>query len=446
MARISSTLEIVSTAAKLFSCICDIPVLSPLKPLGSTLVTICDHVAALEGNKEAAIILAERVNRAVQVLVNRARDFDGAMPGNYFDDIQNLEGNFIAKVASAKVVSSRILSKFLSADFEARQTFQTVKNLVSKEANRLEHSEIVCPAIDPSALRVYSELDATESCSIQVGTYHTQAVVVRKYYTAKETKFAQDLRQRLDQTHPGIAGVIGCSNQARIILLYAEDHIDDIRRPWLERRIGPPIPSKPSGGGTAISVQSLVSFATPGKESSSPSGILAVKESDVLLRQLASVVRFLENMDVRVAWWKFKPSWVGLRENQQLVLVDWTQGINYEGEFEPRYAVHVIGLGFSDIIPNSFQNSGRLLEKRTRYYMHFRNIGQQRLIIFSEVTLPQSYGDQVVWTCSVTISASFNGYGLGIHTAQGGSKQAARDRTSLRALIALGIDINTTAN
>ncbi|KIO15766.1 hypothetical protein M407DRAFT_34644 [Tulasnella calospora MUT 4182] len=87
----SSTIEIVSTASKLFTCICDIPVLSPLKPLGSILVTICDHVAALEGNKEAAIVLAERVNWAVQVLVNRARDLDGAMPGNYFDNIKNLE-------------------------------------------------------------------------------------------------------------------------------------------------------------------------------------------------------------------------------------------------------------------------------------------------------------------------------------------------------------------
>ncbi|KAG8928252.1 hypothetical protein FRC00_001811 [Tulasnella sp. 408] len=241
MARISSTLEIVSTASKLFTCICDIPVLSPLKPLGSILVTICDHVAALEGNKEAAIVLAARVNRAVQVLVNRARDFDGAMPGSYFDDIKILE--------------------------KSRTT----------------------QAIDPLALRVYTELDATESCSVQVGTYNKQAVVVRKYYTANE--------------------------KARIILLYAEDLVfcnrdlddtEDIRRPWRQRRIGPPIPSKSSSGGATISVQTLAPSATPGKESSTPSGILAVKESDVLLRQLASVMRFLEKMDVMVDWWKFK--------------------------------------------------------------------------------------------------------------------------------------------
>lgn len=95
----------------------------------------------------------------------------------------------------------------LSANFEARQTFQTVQGLASKEANRLEHSELSCPVssqpsstcarpktkswttqtIDPSALRVYSEIYATESCSIQVGMYNGKTVVVRKYYTANET-------------------------------------------------------------------------------------------------------------------------------------------------------------------------------------------------------------------------------------------------------------------
>lgn len=65
---------------------------------------------------------------------------------------------------------------------------------------------------------------------------------------------------------------------------------------------------------------------------------------------------------------KFKPSWVGLRESQQLVLIDWAQEAKPEGRFDPRYAVHVIGLGFSDILPDSFQDSGRLLVERLYYF------------------------------------------------------------------------------
>ncbi|KIO15927.1 hypothetical protein M407DRAFT_13071, partial [Tulasnella calospora MUT 4182] len=153
-----------------------INVLSPLKPLGSILVTICDHVVALEGNKEAAIVLAERVNRAVQVLVNRARDLDGAMPGSYLDDIKNLE-NVLIKIATSLQKSLRrkwfhrvfspkadaselnalssdleyamrifgLTVTQLSTNFEARQTFQTVQAFISKEANRSESSELSCP-------------------------------------------------------------------------------------------------------------------------------------------------------------------------------------------------------------------------------------------------------------------------------------------------------------
>lgn len=36
-------------------------------------------------------MLAERVNRAVEVLTNRARNLDGVVPGNYTDDIKSLE-------------------------------------------------------------------------------------------------------------------------------------------------------------------------------------------------------------------------------------------------------------------------------------------------------------------------------------------------------------------
>ncbi|KIO17399.1 hypothetical protein M407DRAFT_12362, partial [Tulasnella calospora MUT 4182] len=280
--------------------------------------------------------------------------------------------------------------------------------------------------VDPSALRVYTELDATESCSVQVGTYHNQAVVVRKYYVSNERIFAEDLRQRLDQTryrHPGIAGVIGSSNKARIILLCAED---GIRRPWQERRIGPPIPVETSSGGRAVSVESSVSLATPSEQSfhsleSTAPGILAVKESDVLLQQLASVVRFLERMEVAVSWWPFKlspvhpkskPSWMGLRGNQQLVLVDWAQGTEpeLEGEFEPRYAVHVIGLGFSDILPKSFQDSRRLLAGLSRYFMHIHNLSQQRMISMLEAIFPQGPRHQEVWT--TTIASGFTLHGV----------------------------------
>ncbi|KIO16980.1 hypothetical protein M407DRAFT_33364 [Tulasnella calospora MUT 4182] len=278
--------------------------------------------------------------------------------------------------------------------------------------------------------------------------------------------FAQDLSQRLDQTHPGIAGVIGSSNKARIILLCAEDlvfcnrnlvDIDDIRRPWQERRIGPPIPVETTNGGRAVSVESSVSLATPNEQSFTAPGILAVKESDVLLKQLASVVRFLERMEVEVSWWqfklslvhaKFKPSWVGLRGNQQLVLVDWAQETKpeLEGEFEPRYAVHVIGLGFSDILPESFQDSGRLLAGLSRYFMHIHNMNEQRIINMFEATFPQGPRHQEVWTTSIAITFSFNGRGLGVYTVSASTKRSARDTASFHALIALGIDVNSLPN
>lgn len=43
MSKSSSAIEIVATAAKLLADIGEIPVLSPLKPIGGILLTICQH-------------------------------------------------------------------------------------------------------------------------------------------------------------------------------------------------------------------------------------------------------------------------------------------------------------------------------------------------------------------------------------------------------------------
>lgn len=48
-----------------------------------------------------------------------------------------------------------------------------------------------------------------------------------------------------------------------------------------------------------------------------------------------------------------------------MVLIEWTEkiGPDEDIEFEPQYAVHILGLGFSDIAPDAFQESGRLLRR-----------------------------------------------------------------------------------
>ncbi|KAG8945539.1 hypothetical protein FRC04_000742 [Tulasnella sp. 424] len=241
----ASTLEIVSTVGKLVTAISDVPALSALKPIGGLLVTICDHVEALESNKDAAITLVERVNRAVEVLTNRAQNLDGVVPGNYSDDIKSLE-DVLVKIATALEKSRRrkwldrvlfpkadtaklndLSSKLdyairmfgLAADFEARLTFQTLQAHFPKGGLELHDT-----AIKTSALRMHKEIDATDDCSVQVGTYDNQAVVVKKYYTAQEERFTQDLRQRRNLIHPGIACVIGSSKEASIMLLRAEGY------------------------------------------------------------------------------------------------------------------------------------------------------------------------------------------------------------------------------
>ncbi|KAG8939243.1 hypothetical protein FRC04_006798 [Tulasnella sp. 424] len=87
----SSALEIFSTTGKFIAAFGDVPALSALKPIGSILVAICDHVTALRDNEEAAIMVAERVDQAVRVLINHTQDLDGATLGNYRVDIKNFE-------------------------------------------------------------------------------------------------------------------------------------------------------------------------------------------------------------------------------------------------------------------------------------------------------------------------------------------------------------------
>lgn len=68
---------------------------------------------------------------------------------------------------------------------------------------------------------------------------------------------------------------------------------------------------------------------------------------------------------------------MGLRGENQLILIDWDQDSKSTmgGEFEPRYAIHVIGLGFSDVVPEAFQDSGRLLENIDKVYNGRKHFG-----------------------------------------------------------------------
>ncbi|KAG8926069.1 hypothetical protein FRC00_003310 [Tulasnella sp. 408] len=173
-------------------------------------------------------------------------------------------------------------------------------------------TDIECTDIDSR-----EELYSTDDYSVQVGTYHNQEVIIRKYYTEKEKDVTD---------------------------------IDSIRRPWQERRIGPPIPSVDGHTrtgetrSTSTPTQSVHSAPNDGEILSAPFGILTVKESDALLQQ-------------------FIPSWVALRQRKHVVLIDWADDSKSggSGEFEPRYAIHLMGLGFSDVAPNAFQELGRSL-------------------------------------------------------------------------------------
>ncbi|KAG8928355.1 hypothetical protein FRC01_006080, partial [Tulasnella sp. 417] len=83
-------------ACKLFMSMCDMPGLSSLKPLGSILVIICEHVSVLQENNEAAVTLAERVARVAQVLINSK---GSAVRGSYFREIKALE-DVLCKIAT----------------------------------------------------------------------------------------------------------------------------------------------------------------------------------------------------------------------------------------------------------------------------------------------------------------------------------------------------------
>lgn len=179
----------------------------------------------MQKEKEAAIMLAKRVHSAVRVLTNRTRDMDGDMPGNYLENIKNLE-NVLLKIAITlqKIRGRDLLHRIVfpkadasqlnelgseldyaiqmfgfSADLEAMQALQAVRVLVSKDVCFLPSSQLDCPAIDPTALRVSNVLDDNDNYSVQVGTYQNQVVVVKQYYTGKEKIFARDLRERLDR-------------------------------------------------------------------------------------------------------------------------------------------------------------------------------------------------------------------------------------------------------
>ncbi|KAG8895102.1 hypothetical protein FRC00_007988 [Tulasnella sp. 408] len=214
MSNTSSAIEIATTTCKLFAGMCDIPGLSSLKPLGSILVTICEHVSALQENKEASITLADRVGLVAQVLVNCAEERGAAMPEYYSYQIGNLKNPKTTNAALNQLSSKLDSTLWLSTDIE-------------------------CTEIDSR-----EELYSTDDYSVQVGTYRNQEVIIRKYYTKKE-----------------------------------------------------------------------------------------------------------------------EPSWVALRQNKHVVLIDWAEGSKSGGgsEFEPRYAIHLMGLGFSDVAPNAFQELGRLL-------------------------------------------------------------------------------------
>ncbi|KAG9046586.1 hypothetical protein FS837_004146 [Tulasnella sp. UAMH 9824] len=107
----------------------------------------------------------------------------------------------------------------------------------------------------------------------------------------------------------------------------------------------------------------------------------------------------------------------------------------------------------------------------SRYYMHIHNLMQQRALTMLEATFPEGPRHQEVWTSTITsgsmftwgrradvidnrvslyplstVTSSSTGLGLGPHTAQANSKQAARDAASLQAIIAMGIDLNTLRN
>ncbi|KAG8906729.1 hypothetical protein FRC01_007910, partial [Tulasnella sp. 417] len=219
MSETSANLAIAATVSQLLADIGEIPVLSPLKPLGSILVTIFEHAAVIEGNKEAVIMLTERVDSVVRVLINRTRDLDSAMPRNYLEGIRRLE-SVLLKIATAlqKLRPRSGIRRLFAAKADASQlnnlasdlewaiqmfglvaAFESVQGLASKEVGAQQPLESQCPEINPTALRVYRELGSTSRYSMQVGRFGEQAVVVKKYYAKKERIFAQDLRQRLDQ-------------------------------------------------------------------------------------------------------------------------------------------------------------------------------------------------------------------------------------------------------
>ncbi|KAG8901683.1 hypothetical protein FRC01_009772 [Tulasnella sp. 417] len=420
MSSSCSKVEIAAIASKLLADMGDIPVLSPLKPIGSLLGTIFEHATIVEGNQEAVITLVERIDRAVRVLINRARESDGALPRDYLEAIARLESE-LAKIARALEKSRRRgwLSRLLWAKGDATRLFNlssdltyaiqifgleavvhTAQGLASKEVGTPLFSQLRCPTLDMLAIRSHRVLDENDKYSVQIGTYQNKAVVIKEYFPGGEKNFLQDLKQRLNKIHPHIACVIGGANEAKIILLCAEDlvfcqqeifDLEMVRRPWQERRIGPPILS----GNNQLKETHDMRTDSPSFDFDDEGALLTqlesvtVKESSALvssisgifvddflnhlyllgymnqLKQLRGVVHFLQRMEVKISWWQFKPTWAGFRQNKEIVLIDWTEELDSKSdmEFDPQYAIHILGLGFGDMIPEAFQDLERLLQQ-----------------------------------------------------------------------------------
>ncbi|KAG8945113.1 hypothetical protein FRC04_001179 [Tulasnella sp. 424] len=281
----SATLEIVSRAINLVTAISDVPVMSVLKPIGGILRTICDHLSALEDNKEAVIKLAKRVNQVVEVLTNRTQNLNGIVPGNYSNDIQRLEDVLIeiataleksrqrswlkrklapnADTAKLNTLSSGLdyaITMFgLSANIETRLTYQTVRAFVPNG-----DSEVLGPTINHNALRSDKELYKTVDYSVQVGTYDNQAVVFKKYYRAHEENIKIDISR--------------------------------VRYPWKGQRIGPQIAFGDMERQSSRPPSTSRPSSYPSEGMHAPFETLTIKESAEL-----DVVQYFGDMQVAVA-------------------------------------------------------------------------------------------------------------------------------------------------
>lgn len=168
-----------------------------------------------------------------------------------------------------------------------------------------------------------------------------------------------------------------------------------------------------------------------------------------MLKQFVEVVTFLKRNKVEVAWWQFKSSWVGLRRgNKTMLLVDWAKDIQPEPEvvFDPGYAVHIMGLGFSPIIPDAFQDSVRkgprflnLLpeshDPSGHYFMQLNNKAYAHMhrVFTFDVVIDKSGPEHEQWTCQLTVTIPNCAQRL--FTGIESRKMAAKNSASYQALL-----------